>query len=721
MKPRVRLTGIMTVALVLAMSATRANSQLTYKQRVPKSQALAPRWVPDKPDKIVLDAHQAIAGVFVLKFVEGSHVRSGPKGLFLDPQAIVKHPSEMKRLSRAGLDPEKAVAQLAQVQTLLSDYGAEFGFKVDALFQPQGKNTQIDQQFAEKSKLEQAAGEELADFDLYYVVHAADFKEMAVEEQLMNELNALAIVEQVHPDIASSGAQVTADVSSSQGYLDPVPAGLDGRYIWSRPGGRGENVRFIDVEFDWVTDHEDFAPSSNLFWGGRPACVYDGNGSEHGTAVMGVVAARDNGIGVTGFAPNVRYGLSSVCRPFDYLAAGAIAAFSGENFAGRAHGVVVANAIYAAAGALNPGGIMLIEQHVPGPGTGRSCTCNCSQWEYVPIEYYQESFDAIRRATAAGVIVVEAAANGGQDLDQPLYGGRLNRAVRDSHALLVGASGAGDGMIACFSSSSRRIDVYAWGDGVTTLGYGNGAGAAPPFNTTAIPRHYTRGFGGTSSASAVVAGAVVSLQSARVGAGLSRLTPDQMRDLLVSAGTPQQDTPAVIGARPIGVQPDLRVAFQRSALPSSSGTDVLVGLNLFGHDYRSFRTLNDNGAQCSTTCNSEAQCRGWSWVKPGVQGPSAMCWLKDSLPAANNDSNTNSGISAGARIGQNLPGSDYRSFATANDGGGQCLATCLRDSDCRAWTWVRPGTQGPAARCWLKNAVPAFTADLSTNSNIVRP
>src|SRR5205085_1729721 len=171
----------------------------------------------------------------------------------------------------------------------------------------------------------------------------------------------------------------------------------------------------------------------------------------------------------------------------------------------------------AAASALGAGDGMLIEQHTPGPGTGLSCPCNCSQWEYVPMEYYQESFDAIRRATARGIIVVEAAANGSQDLDRSIFGGRFNRALRDSQAILVGASGAGDGMVACFSSSAHRIDVYAWGGGVVTLGYGDGASAPPPFNNTAIPRHYTGGFGGTSSASAIVAGAVISVQGARLG------------------------------------------------------------------------------------------------------------------------------------------------------------------------------------------------------------
>src|SRR5437764_1299731 len=551
--------------------------------------ALKPRWVPDKPGKIALDPHRAIAGVFVLKFVEGSHVRLDSNGLSLDVKAIAAAPDEAKRLARSGLDPAKAAAQLAQVSQLLSDYEGKYGFKVQPLFQLKDKAPQGESQFAEKSQLERQAGEELADLDLYYVVQAANFKEIAVQEQLMNQLNAFAIVEQVHPDVPASGAQVRSpDVGSRQSYLDPAPAGLDGRFTRGRIGGRGEGVHFVDVEYDWITDHEDFAPSSNLFWGGRSVCPYDGNGSEHGTAVMGIIAARDNGMGVTGFAPNVSYGLSSVCRPFDYAAGLAVAVFSGENVTGRMHAYVVANAINAASSALGAGDGMLIEQHTPGPGTGLSCPCNCSQWEYVPMEYYQESFDAIRRATARGIIVVEAAANGSQDLDRSVFDGRFNRALRDSQAILVGASGAGDGMVACFSSSAHRIDVYAWGGCVVTLGYGDGASAPPPFNNTAIPRHYTGGFGGTSSASAIVAGAVISVQGARLGAGLPRFLPGQMRDLLVSTGTPQQDAPAVIAARPIGVQPDLRGAFQRSVLPSSPSTGTLVGLNLPGSDYRSF-------------------------------------------------------------------------------------------------------------------------------------
>ena len=35
-----------------------------------------------------------------------------------------------------------------------------------------------------------------------------------------------------------------------------------------------------------------------------------------------------------------------------------------------------------------------------------------------------------------------------------------------------------------------------------------------------------------------------------------------------------------------------------------------------------------------------------------------------------------------------------------------CQSLCRGIGQCRAWTYVLPGFQGPEARCWLKEAVP---------------
>jgi hypothetical protein len=41
-----------------------------------------------------------------------------------------------------------------------------------------------------------------------------------------------------------------------------------------------------------------------------------------------------------------------------------------------------------------------------------------------------------------------------------------------------------------------------------------------------------------------------------------------------------------------------------------------------------------NPALCRNHCNAQAACKSWTYVKPGVQGPTARCWLKHSVPAA---------------------------------------------------------------------------------------
>lgn len=52
------------------------------------------------------------------------------------------------------------------------------------------------------------------------------------------------------------------------------------------------------------------------------------------------------------------------------------------------------------------------------------------------------------------------------------------------------------------------------------------------------------------------------------------------------------------------------------------------------------------------------------------------------------------------------PGSDIRTIEVAAGDIYACQAACQSEPACRAWTYVKPGIQGRAAKCWLKNGVP---------------
>jgi hypothetical protein len=56
------------------------------------------------------------------------------------------------------------------------------------------------------------------------------------------------------------------------------------------------------------------------------------------------------------------------------------------------------------------------------------------------------------------------------------------------------------------------------------------------------------------------------------------------------------------------------------------------GINRYGSDYRHFEMATEDPGQCRSACASEATCRAFTYVKPGIQGPSPVCWLKDSVP-----------------------------------------------------------------------------------------
>jgi len=71
-------------------------------------------------------------------------------------------------------------------------------------------------------------------------------------------------------------------------------------------------------------------------------------------------------------------------------------------------------------------------------------------------------------------------------------------------------------------------------------------------------------------------------------------------------------------------------------------------------------------------------------------------------------------LSALAVEGFNLPGSDYSDFNASSVF--VCRNSCGGDSRCQAWTWVKPGIQGPNGHCWLKDRVPTLVKDNCCNS-----
>lgn len=165
------------------------------------------------------------------------------------------------------------------------------------------------------------------------------------------------------------------------------------------------------------------------------------------------------------------------------------------------------------------------------------------------------------------------------------------------------------------------------------------------------------------------------------------------------------------------------------ATPPSTSTPVTLepGVNRPGRDYRSFPTSSTPGA-CQQACADDPGCLAFTWVRPGVQRPEAVCWLKNSVPPAGPDQNCVSGVrvAAPAATGQvtleqgvDRPGQNYRNFPTTASPGA-CQKACGAEPECRAYTWVRPGVQGPQAVCWLKNGVPGPVTNGACVSGVKR-
>ena len=73
------------------------------------------------------------------------------------------------------------------------------------------------------------------------------------------------------------------------------------------------------------------------------------------------------------------------------------------------------------------------------------------------------------------------------------------------------------------------------------------------------------------------------------------------------------------------------------AAPAWAGTTREENVDRSGRDYRRFNPPAANPDLCRRACEEEDRCRAYTYVRPGVQGPQAVCYLKDRLPVAELD------------------------------------------------------------------------------------
>jgi len=331
--------------------------------------------------------------------------------------------------------------------------------------------------------------------------------------------------------------------------------GVGAEGAWSELGLSGAGVAVCDVEYDFNEEHCDLPEIEVL--GFDPVSPY---GDDHGTAVFGEMVSLDNDWGTKGTG----YGSTEV--------------YFSPTYNGTTYNV--AGAIYRAAAELPEGSILVLEVHMPGPNSPGG-----SQEGYVPNEWRLSDYNATVAAVSNGLVVVAAAGNGGEDLDDPIYstgnGGHWPfLPENDSGAILVGAGGA---PASCygntfrgrlgFSNYGQRVNVQGHGECVRTIGYGDLVDDAEC--------DYTAYFSGTSSATPIVAGACMLIQEYAKETFGRPLTSWEMREALMASGQSQAGN----ANEHIGPLPDVREAIETldiapPCFADISGDGVVDGVDL---------------------------------------------------------------------------------------------------------------------------------------------
>lgn len=309
----------------------------------------------------------------------------------------------------------------------------------------------------------------------------------------------------------------TPDLQPEQTYIGPNP-GVNMEYAWSQ-GLFGSGIRIRDVEYGVNVFHEDLED--------QPISIFDEVTvstsaselyTEHGTAVFGILMANAGTYGITGLVHQAAEGIL-------------FPEWTNE------HGYDRILAVSEAIDHSEEGDFVIYEMQTGGQNDN-----------YVPAEYNEVIWDLTYAATDLGIIVVAAAGNGNENLDDPYYDDYNARG--NSGALIVGAGTSNlDHNKMSFSTYGSRVNIHAWGQNALSSGYGNDYEFGGDYN-----QRY-RLFSGTSSATPIVASCAIALQSYYFNETGEYLTTAELIEILEETGIPQGS-----GGH-IGPLPNMEAAF----------------------------------------------------------------------------------------------------------------------------------------------------------------
>lgn len=331
-------------------------------------------------------------------------------------------------------------------------------------------------------------------------------------------------------------------------YATPDPGdpwGVGARAVEEKPQALGDGARLLIVERGWhllgcaatPQGHPDCpvvvsALRSGVISGGVGTPWGSLTGAHrgdrfHGLANLGIVCGTsDNGQYGRGIAPRAEVRLHSSHDPL----------FPAD---GKVHEALLEALLDAL-----PGDIILVEEQLEAEdslGVKYPCMVERDPLVYLLLAWLSQ---------IVGALVVEPAGNGGRDLADlylPVCGlSALDFGTISGRPLVVGGAIPVSRNSHYDSNWGARVDAFAWGSNAYHIKFDASASTASPTWQT--------DYGGTSAASAIIAGAAVAAQGMVLAVTGSVDTPDALRTRLLSSST---TTTTDAAAKAMGIMPDL--------------------------------------------------------------------------------------------------------------------------------------------------------------------